>query len=79
MRTEAADSHMKWRELGKERGRREGGREGVDAKEGKGSKMGLRKIWRSVGVLVERNEGDLESYEEPMRGGVQRKLALIAK
>lgn len=31
------------------------------------------------GVLVERNEGDLETYEEPVMGGVQRKLALIAK
>lgn len=28
---------------------------------------------------MERNEGDLETYEEPVRGGVQRKLALISK
>lgn len=29
-------------------------------------------------LFVERNEGDLETYEEPVRAGVQRKLALIA-
>lgn len=67
MRTEAADSHMKWWELGKKRGGE--GRE-WDAKRGR-EKFGE--------VLVERNEGDLETYEEPVRGGVQRKLALIAK
>lgn len=31
------------------------------------------------GMLVERNEGDLEIHEEPVRDEVQRKLALIAK
>lgn len=67
MRTEAADSHMKWRELG-EGGRRSGSRceEGVEVNGiEKGRGEGLES------VLVERNEGDLETYEEPVRGGVQ--------
>lgn len=34
---------------------------------------------KCVCMCVERNEGDLETYEEPVRGGVQRKLALVAE
>lgn len=68
MRTEAADSHMKRRELEKERG----GEGESGCKEGQGGKRG----WE---VLVKRNFRDLETYEEPVTGVVQRKLALIAK
>lgn len=58
-RTEAADSHMKWRELG------EGRDGGSGCKQGKGVNMiekgrgeGFGVVWE---VSVERNEGDLET------------------
>lgn len=45
----------------------------MDAKGGK-------KGWERFGeVLVKRNFRDLETYEEPVTGVGQRKLALIAK
>lgn len=73
MRTEAADSHMNWWELGKEGGRE--GKKGIE----RGSGEGLVSCVCG-GVLVERNEGDLETYdEEAVSARVKRKLALIAK
>lgn len=48
--------------------------EGVDGSE-KGRGEGFGEVWE---VLVERNEGDLEAYEEPVKGEVQRK-AFFAK
>lgn len=50
MRTEAADGHMKWWELG-----REEGRERVDAKrEGKGGNKGLGEVVVRVGRSLRR-------------------------
>lgn len=54
----------------KERG--EGSKEGI----GSGGGEGWEKFKE---VLEKRNEGDLETYLEPVRGGLQRRLALIAK
>lgn len=53
--TEAADSHMKWRERGH---------------------WGKSRGWeKSGGGSVKRNEGDLRDLvEEPVKGGVARKL-----